>query len=110
MSKDTKLSNFTKYTKGNLTLPCILFVASKHCIYCHMAAPEVKVAERALKPTGIRVFLVDADKDPDTVDRLKVEGFPTILIVDKDRKVFEFRGPRTGKAIADFAISKNLSK
>ena len=82
--------------------PCVLFVSAKWCGHCRAAAGEIDAAQRILGD-AIPVYVVDADRHADTVASLGVEGFPTILVVDRESRVREFDGPREGTAIASFA-------
>lgn len=94
---------FEPFVKGKIVLPCLFFAAADWCPHCHSMAPVVARAQGALLKLGVRTYLVDADKNGEAVDALDVSGFPTLLFVDKDRRVTEYDGPRTASGIVGFA-------
>lgn len=88
--------------KRKIHLPAVMFVKADWCPHCHSMAPHMKRAQKLLGNT-MPVYVVDADADDKIVQKLGVQGFPTVFVISADRKKREYTGDRDAKAIASFA-------
>ena len=91
---------FTPFRR-DIKLPSVLFCKWDNCGHCHSTAPEMKKVQSALK-NAMPVYVVDAEKNSKVIDALKVNGFPEIIVVDKNRKVHKFNGNREASKIMQF--------
>jgi thioredoxin-like negative regulator of GroEL len=66
-----------------------------------MASPAMKKVQTALK-NEMPVYVVDAEKNNKICEALKVNGFPEIIVVDKNRRVHKFNGAREANKIVQF--------
>lgn len=76
------------------------------CGHCKQAAPEfdklMAAAPLTLKDgSKVTVKVLDADQDKEEVSKLKVKGYPTILISD-GANMTEYPGPRTYDGVFEF--------
>lgn len=94
-------SSFVPF-KRNMHLPAVVFVKADWCPHCHSMAPHMRRAQRMLEDT-MPVYVVDADAHENVVQKLGVQGFPTVFVIGADRKKREYTGRRDGKEIATFA-------
>lgn len=68
----------------------IYFFYTAWCPHCTKARPEWNkfkeaIGENKIKGTRINFVEVDCDKDTETADQFKVDGYPTIKLVHNDR-------------------------
>lgn len=98
---------FTPLERGS-TFPALVFIGADYCGHCRDAAPEVAKAARYLARKGIATYAVDGQKRQALVDRLGVDGFPTLVAVRADRRMFEYPAsrPREAKNIVAFVTSR----
>jgi len=71
-------------------------------------APHVKKAQMVLKKT-VHVYAVDAEQHANVITTFKVNGFPELFFLGKDRRLRKYRGPRTAEGIIAFTRA-NLNK
>jgi thiol-disulfide isomerase/thioredoxin len=76
------------------------------CGHCKQAAPEfdklMAAAPLTLKDgSKVNVKVLDADQNKEEVSKLKVKGYPTILISD-GANMTEYPGPRTFDGVFEF--------
>ena len=57
---------------------------------------------QAVLKNELPVYIVDAEKNNKIIEALKVNGFPEIIVVDKNRRVHKFNGPREAPKIVQF--------
>jgi len=57
---------------------------------------------QAVLKNEMPVYVVDAEKNNKIIEALKVNGFPEIIVVDKNRRVHKFNGPREAPKIVQF--------
>lgn len=96
-------SSFTPF-KRNMKTPCILFCKWDNCGHCHRMAPEMKKAQTALRGK-MPVYMVDAEDHSNVCKQLKVNGFPTIFVLGKDRVARKYPGGPNAENIIRFAKS-----
>lgn len=89
------LKQFNRRARG----PCVLFVSATWCPHCRAAKPEMEEAADILGSV-VPVYVVDSERDKAVVERLGVEGFPTILFMDAAGRLTPYEGPRRGKDVA----------
>lgn len=89
--------------------PALVFVGADWCGHCQQTAPEVLRASKALSKRGIQTYVVDGDKRPKLVERLGVDGFPTIFVVLGNRRIIEYTGARAARDIATFTARASSS-
>jgi len=76
------------------------------CGHCKKAAPEfdklMAAAPLTLKDgSKVTVKVLDADQNKEEVSKLKIKGYPTILIMD-GANTTEYPGPRTYDGVFGF--------
>jgi thioredoxin-like negative regulator of GroEL len=91
--------------KRDLKTPCILFAKSDSCYHCHAMAPHMKAVQAQIR--SMPVYIVDAEKQNKVCDQLQVRGYPTVMVLRKDRIVKKYNGPPNAKKIMTFV--KNAS-
>lgn len=96
---------FAPFEKGSVELPALFFVAADWCGHCHDAAPAVARAVTPLQKRGVKTYILKADRDGAAIDKLDVTAFPTFLVVARDRRITEYRGPRTTSGLVAFVRS-----
>jgi len=99
------ISNFDTIVGKKGTVALVEFFAP-WCGHCKQLKPEYVAAAKQLEGT-VGVFAVDAsdDENRELAQRYGVQGFPTIKVF-VGKKVLDYSGQRTGKAMADFALGK----
>jgi thiol-disulfide isomerase/thioredoxin len=84
------------------------------CGHCKAAKPsfeeiskdgQVSIANGTV--VEVRMLNADDSKNESELKRLKVEGYPTLILETTDGKRIEFKGERTTQAYLDF-LNKNL--
>ena len=55
-----------------------------------------------LKKT-VPVYAVDAEQHASVITTFKVNGFPELFLLGKDRRLKKYKGPRTAEGILAFA-------
>lgn len=86
--------------------PAVVAVLATWCGHCTRAKPELAGASERLGG-AVPVLTVDADRHPALVEAWGVQGFPTIFFVTSLGERHEYDGPRTAKAIADWACAES---
>jgi len=76
------------------------------CGHCKQAAPEfnklMAAAPLTLKDgSKVNVKVLDADQNKEEVSKLKIKGYPTILVMD-GANTTEYPGPRTYDGVFEF--------
>ena len=94
------------YTRSCQTGMALLFVKADWCPHCQSTAPEIEEAADILGSV-VPVYAVDSEKNRNTVRRLGVEGFPTIMFRDDDGELEVYNGPRQGQNIADWVCAQS---
>jgi len=87
----------------------VIICKADWCGHCKQAAPEFNKLLAASpitlnNGTKATVKILDADKNKEEVSKLKVRGYPTVLIVDGGQTV-EYPGERTSQGIINFLNS-----
>jgi protein-disulfide isomerase-like protein with CxxC motif len=62
--------------------------------------PEWAKFEKEAKSMGVTTKKVEAHEDPETIEKLGIKGFPTIMI-EKGGKTVEYSGARTAAALKE---------
>jgi len=91
--------------RRDLQTPCLLFCKWEQCGHCHDMSPHVKKAQMVLKKSNVPVYAVDAEQHANVITTFKVNGFPELFFLGKDRRLRKYRGPRTAEGILAFARS-----
>lgn len=89
--------------RRDLKTPCLLFCKWAQCGHCHDMAPHVKKAQAVLKKSNVLVYAVDAEEHANVIETFKVNGFPELFFLGKDRRLRKYKGPRTAEGIVAFA-------
>jgi len=89
--------------RRDLQTPCLLFCKWAQCGHCHDMAPHVKKAQVVLKKSNVPVYAVDADENANVITTFKVNGFPELFFLGKDRRLRKYKGARTAEGIIAFA-------
>ena len=95
--------------RRDLQTPCLLFCKWEQCGHCHDMAPHVKKAQMVLKKSNVPVYAVDAEQHANVITTFKVNGFPELFLLKKDRRLVKYKGPRTAEGILAFTRA-NLQK
>lgn len=99
------MSSVKSYRK-NARLPAVLFAKAEWCPHCQDAKPELEEAASMLGSV-LPVYAVDSERNADTIRKLKVQAFPTIMYQSAEGKVVEYKGERKGKKIGDWACAQS---
>ena len=76
----------------------------KDCGHCKKMMPEWdKFQQNA--PQGVKVSKVEQAEKPDLMQKLGIQGFPTIKLFNNGKPVKDYNGQRTAEAFASFAQS-----
>jgi thioredoxin-like negative regulator of GroEL len=89
--------------KRDLKTPCVLFAKWDSCGHCHQMAPHMKAVQARLRT--MPVYIVDAEKQNKVCDQLQVRGYPTVMVLRKDRIVKKYNGPPNAQKIMAFVKS-----
>ena len=84
----------------------MLMVKTDWCGHCRRALPEL---EKVSNLTGMAypIYKIDADKNKELVSSMGVNGFPTIMFIERDGKVsVKYEGERESKSILDKICKK----
>ena len=74
------------------------------CGHCKKMMPEWdKFQQNA--PQGVKVSKVEQAEKPDLMQKLGIQGFPTIKLFNNGKPVKDYNGERTAEAFASFAQS-----
>ena len=103
MSGHDNFKTFTPFRR-DLKTPCVLFAKWDNCGHCHNMAPHMKNVQAQLRGS-MPVYIVDAEKQNKVCEQLKVQGFPTIMVLRKDRIVKKYKGPQDPQKILAFVRS-----
>ena len=84
----------------------VIICKADWCGHCKKAAPDfdklLAASPLTLKDgSKVTVKVLDADRDKEEVSKLKVKGYPTILVNDGENHR-EYPGPRTYDGIFEF--------
>lgn len=91
--------------RRNARGPAVLFVKADWCPHCREMKPEMQKAA-ALLGSVVPVYAVDSEKHEDVIQKMGVDGFPTIFYMDREGKLTMYREEsRTGRKIADWACA-----
>ncbi len=82
--------------------PAVLFVKAEWCPHCKTAKPEMETASAMLGDV-IPMYAMDADKHSNAIQRLGIQGFPTILFLSPGGELQTYEGDRKGQNVADWA-------
>jgi thioredoxin 2 len=72
-------------------VPLLVDFWADWCGPCKAAAPHVEATAKRSAGRAL-VLKVDADRHPDLVDRYRVQGFPTFLVLKDGREVLRHPG------------------
>lgn len=102
-------ANFKSFIpfKRNLKTPCVLFAKWNSCPHCHSMAPKMKQVQAELRGV-MPVYVIDAEKHSKVCEQLKIQGFPQIMVLKKDRHVRKYNGPQDSQKILAFV--KNVAQ
>lgn len=78
--------------------PVVTYYYMKGCPWCEKFMPEWDKFVVMAKSANVSTKKIEASEDPDTVQRLGIKGFPTIMI-ENGKKSVEYSGERTADAI-----------
>lgn len=80
------------------------------CGHCKHAKPSFdEIEQRVANGSKVTVRRLNADDEANKseLSRLKVKGYPTLILETTDGKLIEFQGERTTQGYIDF-LNKNL--
>jgi thiol-disulfide isomerase/thioredoxin len=75
----------------------------KDCGHCKNMMPEWNKFQSSFKGKAIKVSKVEKDENPKAMEKLGIQGFPTIMLLNNGKKVKDYSGERTANAFANFA-------
>tara|TARA_B100001093_G_C26243623_1_gene765416 strand:- start:103 stop:573 length:471 start_codon:yes stop_codon:yes gene_type:complete len=81
---------YIKQTDNVSKIADLYFFYTEWCPHCNKARPEwnkfkESVGDNKVKGVLVNFIEIDCDKDTETADRFKVDGYPTIKLVHNDR-------------------------
>lgn len=100
MAEHDNFKTFLPFRR-DLKTPCILFAKWDNCGHCHAMAPHMKTVQAKLRGS-MPVYIVDAEKQNKVCEQLQVKGFPTVMVLRKDRMVKKYNGPRDAQKVLAF--------
>jgi len=107
---DVDLLDFIKSNKNseNKNTNKILGVYyTEWCGYSHDFLKQLDSnLKTKLEKEGVSISLVDCDKNKETCNKYKIEGFPTLLL-HIDKNVIHYNGNRTDEDLLNFVKSNN---
>lgn len=81
--------------------PEIYLFKAEWCGHCKAFKPVWNELNKKYKSKyTFKTF--DADKNKNDIQKWNIEGFPTIMLKNKDGQVIEFRGSRDIETLSDF--------
>lgn len=87
----------------------LLLLHMNGCGHCKKMLPEWSKFERNNSNTGLVTKSVELDEDPSLAKRYKVQGFPTILLLDENgEKIETYEGERTTAGLTEY-VKKIMS-
>ena len=103
------LLSFNKGSEGFQGSKSVVVCKADWCGHCKQAAPEFQKLMAASPLTlkdgsKVNVKVLDADQNKEEVSKLKVKGYPTILVMDGANST-EYPGPRTYDGLFEFLNS-----
>lgn len=78
---------------------CVLF-HSKSCGWCKKMMPEWNKFKKAYSG-DLKITEIEASEDPETIEKLNVKGFPTIILFDNGKQKV-YKGDRTKEGLRRF--------
>jgi thiol-disulfide isomerase/thioredoxin len=113
MIKEIFTSDITTNSGSNYILKAkgtggILMVKQDWCGYCVRALPAFEESSKKLG-SAYPIFKMDGDKNKAAVSKLGVQGFPTILFIDRNGKIGKkYEGDRTTGDILSSVCKESL--
>ena len=81
----------------------LLLLHMNGCGHCKKLMPEWDEFVRNNNNSGLVIKSVEMDEDPSLAKRYKVEGFPTILLLDENgEKIETYEGTRTSSGLSEY--------
>ena len=74
----------------------------KDCGHCKQMMPEWNKFMQSNNNQGVKVNKVEKDENPGLMDKMGVQGFPTILLTKNGEVVKPYEGERTAEAFQSF--------
>jgi thioredoxin-related protein len=79
-----------------------IFCSLNGCPHCENAKDEWEKVVKKNK-TDVKLCLVERNDNPEFMEKLDIEGYPTFVVVDENGdKINEYNGPRNSKAMLLF--------
>ena len=75
----------------------------KDCGHCKTMMPEWDKFMKSNSNQGVKVNKVEKDQNPSLMDKMGVQGFPTILLTKNGEVLKPYEGERTAEAFQAFA-------
>jgi thiol-disulfide isomerase/thioredoxin len=84
----------------------LVMVKADWCGYCKRAMPELQKVSN-MTGNAYPIYKIDADKNKSLVNSMGVNGYPTIMFIERDGKLSEkYEGERDSKSILDKICKK----
>tara|TARA_B100001287_G_scaffold137758_1_gene115999 strand:- start:363 stop:797 length:435 start_codon:yes stop_codon:yes gene_type:complete len=77
----------------------------KDCGHCKKMMPEWDKFMKSNNNQGVKVNKIEKDENPGLMDKMGVNGFPTILLTKNGEVVKPYEGERTAEAFQSFVNS-----
>lgn len=99
---DENFEASTRATEGD-SGDWLVFIVAQWCSYCTQLDPIIQTlrVDLAALRCSLRISTLDATESPCVARRFGVRALPTIIFLHWG-SVYEFKGPRTSKALVDF--------
>ncbi|KAI9179186.1 hypothetical protein H9P43_005848 [Blastocladiella emersonii ATCC 22665] len=96
--------NFTSAVNDGTTM---VFFYAPWCPHCKRAAPALRNFARKTKAIqkkhGFKVAMINCEANEATCDAHNIDGFPTYLVFQRGRMLFEYEGDTDSDSLATFA-------
>ena len=103
--KQESFDNEVHTIQPNEQKSLVLFYAP-WCPHCKSMLPEWAKLKSNNK-TDIAIKKVNSDDNPELCKQYKIEGFPTVLLIDSNGQVIAiYEGARTAESLAEFIKNK----
>lgn len=94
------------YLKERPPRGALLFISAEWCGHCKRVKPELLRVSR-ITSSGFPIFILDADKNKELLQQMKVNSFPTIKHVLPSGLIdHKYEGVRTAEDILDYICQR----
>jgi len=102
-------SSFKTELKSLEEFPVFVLFYAEWCGHCKAIKPHWnKLAKHFNDGNVMRIAQLEADQNRKMAEKFKIKGFPTLYMVNKNRKFIQYKGPREYSDLLNFANYHSL--